>query len=82
MSLAVECRQERYKTLVMGKFPRNGKRHDLPVNGLVDFGQSAEQRRDWLIQLFYGALGGGRTVVVIPWVTHSCRPEEMEVRHD
>lgn len=77
VTLAVECLQERHEVLVVGEFLGDGKRHDHHVNGGVAFGQSAEERRDWSVQLFYGALGGGRAVVVIPWVTHSCWPEEM-----
>lgn len=82
VTLAVECLQERHEVLVVGEFLSDGKRHHHHVNGGVAFGQSAEERRDWSVQLFYGALGGGGTVVVIPGVTHSCWPEETEVHHD
>lgn len=76
MALAVESLQERHEVLVVGKFLSDRERHDHHVNGGIAFGQSAEERRDWAVQLLYGALGGGWTVVVIPGVTHSCGTEE------
>lgn len=78
MALAVERLQERHEVLVVGKLLGDGERHDHHVNGGVAFGQSAEERRDWPVQLLYGALGGGRTVVVSPGVTHSCETEQTK----
>lgn len=81
VALAVECLQERHEVLVVGKFLSDRERHDHHVNGGVAFGQSAEERRDWSVQLLHGALGGGRTVAVIPGVTHSCGTEKRKNLH-
>ncbi len=75
VALAVQRLQERHEVLVVGKLLGDGERHDHHVYGGVAFGQSAEERRDWPVQLLYGALGGGRTVVVSPGVTHSWETE-------
>lgn len=86
MALAVERLQERHQVLMVGKFLGDRERHDHHVNGGVAFGQSAEERRDWAVQLLYRALGGGRTVVVIPGVTHSdtvaaLLPQRAQTQH-
>ena len=63
--------QEGHQVLVVRQLLRHREGHHHHVDRRLALRQGAEQRGDGSVELLHGALGGGRGVAVVLWITHA-----------